>query len=131
MDYSDYSNFLSRLDTDAENLQTTATSSQGSLSPHDRLSLSPAGTSSATSSLSPESFKFSYDEPFGNSWDGNFIDPDSIFQASWDNTMMPNEGTGPVGLTGNNGNNIKTENSPVGFGAPDVCALFRYRCCSY
>lgn len=105
MEYDSYSQFLARLDTDAEHILS------GSVSP-DRLSaLSPAATSATSSSLSPpDSTKFPYDE-FA---DYSFIDPADSFleQSPWEQ-MMPGETNG-----GRNGlDSIKAENSPGAFGA--------------
>jgi hypothetical protein len=106
MEYTDsYSQFLARLDSDAENI-LSGSDSQASLSPLD-------GHSSSTS-LSPDPLRFdSYDNQIlGNGLDPNFqiFNPDQIpvFNDQWDQLMQNDI---PSSIAGSP-INIKAEQSP-------------------
>lgn len=105
MEYADsYSQFLARLDSDAENI-LSGSDSQASLSPLD-------GHSSSTS-LSPDPLRFTYDEQIlGNGLDANFqiFNPDQIpvFNDQWDQLMQNDLPSSTVASP----INIKAEQSP-------------------
>ncbi|RPA84617.1 hypothetical protein BJ508DRAFT_303722 [Ascobolus immersus RN42] len=106
MEYTDsYSQFLARLDSDAENI-LSGSDSQASLSPLD-------GHSSSTS-LSPDPLRFAQydDQILGNGIDANFqiFNPDQIpvFNDQWDQLMQNDLPSSTVASP----INIKAEQSP-------------------